>query len=152
MTLRLAEERDLEEVVRMARMFHKSSPYASMAFSEERLIDFFQIYLADKTKMIVILSEQDGKPRGMIVGMADSPHFSDEKAATELAWWMDEEYRRGRDSIDLMKAYEEWARRIGATVTQMALLSSSPDVSKLYEKSGYSLTERTYVKWQHSQL
>lgn len=150
--LRLADQNDLSDVLRMARRFHEESPYSGMSFSEDRLKDFFSIYLSDPTKVIVILSEQDGRPRGMICGMADSPHFSDEKAATELAWWMDPEYRKSKDSVLLMRAYEDWGRRIGASVTQMALLSSSPDVSKLYEKSGYSLTERTYVKWQHSQL
>lgn len=130
----------------MAKRFHEVSPYASVPFSEERILDHFFLGLEDPTKIITIFSEQNGQIHGMICGLCDRPPFSEVKVATELAWWMDEDYRRTRDSLDLFEAYEEWARRIGAGLVQMALLSSSPDLTKIYERSGYRMTERTFLK------
>lgn len=146
MTLRLATVDDVPEFLRMARLFHHTSPYSGIPFSEDRILQYFEIALQNPLSVICILSEQDGDVRGMICGVCDAPPFSDLKVATELAWWMDEEYRHSRDSLDLFKAYEEWARRAGASLCQMALLSSSPDLTKLYERSGYQLTERTFLK------
>jgi len=144
--LRLAERRDFAEVSRMAREFHSQSPYSCLEFDEGKIWENFKFYLKNKNQMIIILSEQDEKPRGMIIGTVSCPPFSNDIIATELAWWMDEEYRKTRDSLLLFDAYQDWTRRVGAKMCHMALLSSSPDLSKKYERSGYTLSEKTYVK------
>lgn len=146
MTLRLASIDDTETFLRMARAFHESSPYSGIEFSQDRILSLYLSGLENPQEIITILSEQDGQVRGMICGLCNSPPFSDEKVATELAWWMDEEYRGSKDSLLLFKAYEDWAVRVGCSLVQMALLSNSPDLTKIYERSGYTMTERTFLK------
>lgn len=144
--LRLAERRDFEDVNRMLREFHQKSPYSSLVYDEEKVWQNFKFYLKNKNQMIIILSEQDDRPRGLIVGSISSPAFSSDLVATELAWWMDEDYRKSRDSMLLFDAYQDWTKRVGARMCHMALLSNSPDLSKKYERNGYELSEKTYVK------
>lgn len=144
--LRLATKDDLSEVLRMTEEFHKASPYSDIPYSKKKVIEYFEIFLRDPTKVMVILSIQNEKPRGMIVGLCDSPPFSEVLVTTELAWWMDLEYRNSRDSIHLMRAYEDWGNRVGAGISQMSLLSTSPDLRDFYERSGYQMTEHSYIK------
>lgn len=144
--LRLAEERDYPDVLRMLRSFHESSTYSGISFSEGKIQEFWKYYLENNREIIVILSEQGGRPRGLIVGMISRPPFSDEAVASELAWWMDPEFRRSKDSLLLFDAYQDWAFRVGASMCHMALLASSPDLSKRYEKNGYQKVETTFMR------
>lgn len=147
MTLRLATPEDLEDVLRMAREFHGVSPYSSLEFSSARSYELFKAYLdGDKTRLIIILSEQDKKPRGMVIGMASEPLFSDDLMATEIAWWMDPEYRRSRDSLLLIDAYQDWTRRIGCSITQVAMLDSVTDLSGFYKKRGFERAEQSFIR------
>ena len=145
--LRLANEGDFKNVLRLAEKFHKESPFSSLTFEESKLREMFSVYLQDKSKIIIILSEQDEKVVGMIVGVSSEIPFSIDICALELAWYMEEEFRRSRDSLDLLKAYEEWAKRIGATVCQMSMLSNSPPLEKLYERMSFNYSEKTFTKF-----
>lgn len=146
MTLKLATAEDYPHIIRMARAFHQASPYADLEFSEEKCEQMFRLYLTgDKRELVIILAVGES-PFGMIVGFANSIPFSNEKIAAELAWWVDEERRGTKDSLLLFKAYEDWAVRIGAKVSQMAMLDDVTNLSKFYIKQGYAPAERSYVK------
>lgn len=147
MTLRLARPEDEERLVEMASAFQAMSPYRSLEFSPAACSRLFKAYLeGDKTELIVIISEQDGEARGMVIGMCSSPLFSDDKMATEIAWWMDEDYRKTRDSLLLIEAYQEWARRVDAKVIQCAMLPDVTDLSRFYEKQGMTRAEVSYIR------
>lgn len=156
MTLKLATAEDYPHIIRMARAFHQASPYADLEFSEEKCEQMFRLYLTgDKRELIIILAVSESPSTsgslahsafGMIVGFANSIPFSNEKIAAELAWWVDEERRGTKDSLLLFKAYEDWAVRIGAKVSQMAMLDDVTNLSKFYIKQGYAPAERSYVK------
>lgn len=147
MTLRLAVPADLPKIIEMARKFQEISPYNSLSFSEELCNNLFEQYLmGDKTSLIIIVSEQDGSPRGMIIGLAAPGLFSEDKMATEIAWWMDLEYRGSRDSLLMIDAYQEWAKRVGSRIVQVAMLDEVTDLSKFYLKRGFKQAERSFIK------
>lgn len=147
MTLKLAEASDYSEVIRMAKAFHEASPYADLEFSEERCRGLFDHYLrGDRRELVIILATDKDRIFGMIIGFSNHTPFSDEKVAAELAWWVDEDKRKSKDSLLLFKAYEDWALRIGAKINQMAMLDDVTDLSGFYLKQGYSPAERSYIK------
>lgn len=147
MTLRLATKEDYGDILRMAKNFHRESPYSSLEFSEDASKELFEQYLAgDKTRLIIIVSEMDSKPRGMVIGLSSSPLFSRDKMSTEIAWWMDHEYRKTRDSLLLISAYEDWSKRVGSKITQVAMLDDVTDLSSFYRKHGFKQAERSFIK------
>ncbi len=147
MTLKLATKEDREDVIRLLSDFHSISPYKSVDFSHEKVGNIFDAYLSsDKTDIIVILSVQDSKNVGLIVGVSEAAPFSDEKMAMELAWYVDPEYRGSRDSLELMMAYQDWSKRVGAKITQMALLDDVTDLRKFYTRQGYRPAEHSFIK------
>lgn len=146
MTLALAKADDFPEILRMAKRFHDVSPYKGLPFSEDSCKAVFDLYLrGDKTEIIIILAKAE-LPYGMLIGVANQLPFSEAKVAMEMAWWVDEEYRGTKDSLLLKKAYEDWSRRIGAQLTQMAMLDEVTNLDKLYRKQGYVPAERSYIK------
>lgn len=143
MTLRLANENDFPEILRMARAFHEVSPYRDLEFSEDSCRNVFDLYLrGDKTDIVIILSDNSG----MLIACANQLPFSNDKVAMELAWWVDEDKRGSKDSLLMKKAYEAWARKIGAKLTQMAMLDEVTNLDKFYRKQGYVPAERSYIK------
>ena len=150
MTLRLAEEKDYQDVLRMARAFHEASPYNGLKFNEDQCRDFFGQYLkGDRRRLIIILAGEATDPSrvfGMIIGHSDSPPFSLDRVASEVAWWVDEDKRGSRESLLLFKAYQDWALRVGSKITQMAMLDDVTNLEKFYTKQGFRPAERSYIK------
>lgn len=129
----------------MARSFHEASPYSDLTFNEDACRKFFDSYLrSDRRSLIIILAGET--PYGMIIGHSDSPPFSHDRVASEVAWWVDEDKRGSRDSLLLFKAYQDWALRIGAKITQMAMLDDVTNLNNFYLKQGYVPAERSYIK------
>lgn len=144
--IRFAERHDLEDCLRMARNFHEKSPYSHLDFDESKCRELFQKYLeGDRTEILILLAESS-KVFGMIIGLRGELPFSSVPVSTELAWWVDPEYRKSRDSLMLFKAYEEWSRRVGAKITQVAMLDDVTDLSGFYTKQGYTAAEKSYVR------
>jgi len=119
--LKLPSDEDFVHILRMGKEFHSKSPYTDMEFDEHRLRSLFDHYLnISREQVMFIIAVDDGKPFGMIIGVADQLAFTKDKVSQEIAWWVDEDYRGSKMSIMLMKAYEDWARRIGCSHVQMS--------------------------------
>lgn len=146
MSLRLATKEDYPHIIRMARRFHEASPYSDLEFSEEQSRTVFEKYLgSNKTEIVIILAGEE-IPYGMIIGYSNALPFSLDRVATELAWWVDEDKRGSKDSLMLFKAYQDWARRVGSKITQMAMLDDVTNLEKFYLKQGFVPAERSYIK------
>lgn len=145
MTLRLANESDRHDCLRMARLFHSKSPYSNQEFSVEKCNEIFDRYLAGGGKDLIFILAEDVNPYGMIIGIRSELPFSKSVVCTELAWWVDED-KRGRESLLLFKAYEEWSRRVGGDLNAVAMLEGVTDLGDFYTRQGYSPAEKTYIK------
>lgn len=69
-------------------------------------------------------------------------------AAQELFWWVDPEYRRGTNGLDLYRAIEGWAKDHGANIMFMIAIENDciDKVTRLYNRYGYEKTEHTFMK------
>jgi hypothetical protein len=143
--IRWAERDDRRACLRMAESFHKESPYSSLSFDRTKCSLLFDKYLeGDRTEIAFLLSGED--PYGMIIGLRGTLPFSSDVVCTELAWWVDHDKRKSRSSLMLFKAYEEWTRRVGSVMTQVAMLPDVTDLSSFYGKQGYAPAETSFVK------
>ncbi len=120
----------------------------TLGFDHDKVLSIYKRYLeSDKADLIVILAEEDSRVFGFIVGLCEAPLFTNDKVCMELAWWVDEDKRNSRDSIQLMKAYEHWAVNIAkAKMVQMAMLNEVTDLDRFYRRLGYRPGETSYIK------
>lgn len=96
--------------------------------------------LTDKTKQIVLIYDDVG----FLAGLATPSLFGDIRQATEMAWWVEPSERGKEAGGELLKAFEFWAKKVGCKLVTM--ISLNDKVGKYYEKNGYKLYERAYVK------
>lgn len=70
------------------------------------------------------------------------------KTGTEIAWWVDPEYRAGRHGILLLRHIEGLAKEAGIKYWNMAYMESSmpEEIKSMYERLGYERTEVIYTR------
>ena len=142
---------DFETVFDMSLSFLKESPYRDIPSSHSKIVSFIRLFLEDigSERVCILAFSKENIPIGIIAGQLSSVPFSDLQVASETMWWVSPDYRgRSRAAVELLGAFEHWARRVGSSFIQMqslALLNGSK-VGSLLERLGYQETEIAYLK------
>jgi hypothetical protein len=93
------------------------------------------------------VSEDEGKIVGVFLATVAEVTFSEEKVASELAFWLLPGYRKSRRVLDLVNAFEYWAKHIAKV--NYVLLSQTPlqdATERSYKRLGYTSIEINYLK------
>ena len=146
-SLKLAGREDTAALVNMGLRFFSFSEYSKLRSPEiQKVMETVDWYLSQpKDTAVVILLQHEGATVGMLAGMKAPMPFWSGFVAAEQVWWVDEEHR-GRHSITMLKAFEEWARLTDCFGIVMASLESNNKVSSIYTKMGFKLSENAYYK------
>jgi len=144
MEVRPATPDDAHEFTVLVKKFVREANYPfkvdmKLTYDNALLIlenpDFFLHVVEDEEELV-----------GFLVGALNKTLFSTEVIATELGWYLKPEYRDGRTALKLLKNYEEWAKEQGADFVTMVDIDTVQDLSALYQRRGYELTEKSYVR------
>lgn len=140
MSIRLAVEADIPQMVDMGVKFNEQSSYSKhLKISREKVAELGKQLIA---KDGLLVSERNGQIVGMI-GFVVYPHFmSGEIIAGEVFWWVEPGFRG--EGLRLMKEAESRARAAGAKDMQM--IAPTDQVAKVYQRLGYEFVESTHQK------
>lgn len=136
--LKIATLDDFELVKKMASNFLEVSGYKDM--SDEDTVDNVIYDLITRQEGVILLHGE----AGMLAGTVAKFPFGRGYIATEVAWWVEPDARKTGVGKELLEAFEHWASLVGAKHVHMVSLDES--VGKYYEKQGYKLYERAYLK------
>lgn len=139
--MRIATLDDFNEIKEMSLKFLSKTGYTE--YSDEATISqlIYNILTGEQNEMIILL-----KPGvGMIAGMSTPFVFGPHLLASEIAWWINEDKRGEGDGAELIEAFEYWAKE-KAGCKMITLTSLDDELGKFYEKKGYKLYERAYMK------
>lgn len=147
MKTRIAEPPDKLSVIELARKFHQCTAYTAIPFDAETASDLFDSALGQN---LVFVAEHGGEVVGFVLGLA-FPSVLNKKVlmGSELAWWVEPEYRGTSAGIKLLNHIEQSAQTLGVKAWSMICLESlSPDmVEAIYLRMGYRKSERSYTKF-----
>lgn len=138
MDIREATINDSVQILEMLLNFAASSPYTN-------LVDTYRIgqmagsFILDADKLALICPGQ-----GILLAMFMPFAWGKVRTATEMAWWVEPEYRGNGVGQALIEAFQEWAADKECKAITLTSLDSSVD--KLYGRLGYKLCEQTYIK------
>lgn len=136
--LKLAEMEDLETVLNLSEQFLKTTYYKDL-YNPEKVRYVLETLIESPAGVVIMMDDY-----GMLAGAASPFMFGLFDVASELGWWINPDKRKSGAGSVLLNAFEEWARRMNCKMITM--ISLDDEVSKYYEKMGYSLHERTYIK------
>lgn len=146
--LRLGTLSDLGDIMKLVNSFYKQSIYKSFTYDETRVKDtLVEILSSSQDRKIVILGIQDNQPIGLVIGLVAPAPFSDQLVGLEQAWFVEQEHRNSRIGLELLSAFEEWCRLVGCDLIQLSSLGASQSIADtIYERKGYTLVEKAYLK------
>ena len=82
--------------------------------------------------------------KGFLAGILNRFILGNKTMAVELGWYVDPDVRGKKIGKDLLREFEKWAKFKNADLITMVSIDN--DVGNFYEKNGYKLYERTYMK------
>jgi GNAT superfamily N-acetyltransferase len=137
--LKIAQKTDFPVLFEMGMKFAKTTEYKDY-ITEDYVANTINQILDQEMGTIALMHGEDGMLLGTVLPFQFGPYFT----ASEVAWWVNEDKRKSSIGTELLEAFEEWARRVGADFVHMVSLDDA--VGKYYEKKGYKLLERAYIK------
>lgn len=136
--LRVANISDLGLVLKMAKKFIDTTDFKDKV--REKVLDELVIDTLRNPGAVVLIHSD----KGMIAGQVVPFQFTAEPTAVELCWWVEPEHRNSKIGLELLQAFEYWAKKKKCkTITMVSL---TEDLDKFYKKQGYTLIEHVYMK------
>jgi GNAT superfamily N-acetyltransferase len=144
-TIRRATLEDLPAIVAMAARFRGTTAYAGLVDENLEqleqlarfLIEFGVVFVAEKFGRVLV---------GMLGATLVTHPIGGERIASEVAWWVEPEYRGGTAGVRLLEAAETWATTQGARRFQMIAPTANARVGELYRRRGYCEVETTWQR------
>jgi len=147
-TLRFASIEDIPQLQSLAMSLVKDSPIEKIGVSPTKAVEQLTKFILNTGQdFLCLVSYDEDKVVGVLAAYAFEPVFSEERVACEVLWYLLPEYRKGRRGLEMMQAYEYWAKMVGCKVAQYGWLVNSPEGMKsLYERTGAVKSEEVYYK------
>lgn len=138
MDVRSAVEGDHHRVISLLRESHQAAGFA-WPFQAAYADRLFWEHMAGG--LVLVLGE---RAQGVLMAKAFEHPAGAGRWANETVWYI-APGARGRSALQMLDAYEQWAREQGCTVIGMASLATN-DVSALYARRGYAPAETHFIK------
>ena len=137
-TVRHANPEDRLAVIRLMKDAHAAAGF-TFPFSAPHADALFRQHLS--CGLVLVCGEQ---AQGVLMAMTFDHPFGAGKWAKETLFYIAPS-ARGRSALQMLDAYEAWAREQGCATIGMASLATN-DVSKIYERRGYAPAETHFLK------
>lgn len=138
--IRPATAADLPQLIALGERFIRDTGYSARLRANPVQMAKTVGWLLDGEDRVILVAEHAGTLVGMI-GLGSFPDpFSGDLVASELFWYSESPGA----GVRLLKRAEAWARCIGAVRLQM--VAPTDGVASMYERLGYELTERAYMR------
>lgn len=147
--LKVGGLKDFDAIKRLCIDFYKASIYSEYGYDEDKIDSIISEFIHDPANRIIILGLSEDKPVSILAASVQPIIFSKARIATEVLWWVDEGHRQSGVGLKLIEAFEYWAKNIAkADYSQLCTLNGeyADRVGKYYERLGYKLSEKAYLK------
>ena len=141
-----ASQSDIPKIIELARKFHAVSGYENIEFDEETVEN---ILITSIDQGLCPIGVVDGKIVGFLAGLAYPAILNaNVMVGTEIAWWVEPEFRGKKIAIQLLLRAEENARAKGLYCWSMMCLEklNADGLENIYERLGYEKAEPTYLR------
>lgn len=141
--IREAELQDVPRIVELGSRSMKDGPYAGKSEDNSDQSERLAKHIIE-TAGKVLLWEENNKVTGLLAFIVFDHHFSAEKTAQEIMWYVEPESRPGGAGMQLFWKAHEVAREMGAK--NMQFTAPTELVGAIYKRYGYQQLEVCYQK------
>lgn len=148
LTLRKATLQDLPRVLELGFMGWDELEVTTLSRDEESVKWMLVGMVQDEDKALFV-ADIEGEIVGMVMGyLGGSLYDQEELRGICINWFLLKEHRKGRASLQLVRAFEQWAEGMGASLIMYGALGNgrAARMGKLYTRLGYIPLETLYVR------
>ncbi len=130
---------DVAQCIAFGKEMHDESYFKDMDFSEEKLQQLWHLITLKPDAFCAFVAEKEERIIGLFIGVCQEHWFGNDKVSCDLALFVTKEERGGTAAVRLIKAYEQWARDVGAAEIHIGTSTNvnSERITKLFEKMGF---------------
>lgn len=140
----IADTKYIPEIVDMLSKFFATTAFKDLPFDIDKVTKLAKHFIDDPYSLVLI-DVQNKKVQGLLVATSSEYLMNNCRYATELVWWVEEDYRGKGDAKLWLETYEYWANEMGCKQVCLQNLNNE-GLDKLYIKQGYRCLEHSYVK------
>jgi hypothetical protein len=110
---------------------------------------YYRTMIENKMGQVFLLcDEETGSVHGGLACIKGPVPHSGQMVAVELFWYVAPEYRGSLGALELLVAFENWAKENQCSSCALIhMMDSQPErLEKLYLRMGYKLLEKHYIK------
>lgn len=128
METRQATEKDVPEILRMARVMHSKSNYRDLPFDDKVTTETVRQLVRSRSG-VVWLAESKEHTMGMIAGQVMRAFFSQEVVASDKVLFVYPQYRGVKFHVadQLLRDFCMWAAELGARRITLSNSAGAPD-------------------------
>lgn len=145
--IRDGEVTDFDALIRMGRKFHAAADAGDIPPFDELSFRRTVSWLIESPDGILLVIDQGGV-QGMVGGMVYPAWFNHAcQLGQEIFWWAESQVR-GKEAMELRRAFESRTRALGAASVIMVSLAGMRDegMARLYRMEGYRPMEHTFIR------
>tara|TARA_E500000081_G_scaffold89648_1_gene90722 strand:+ start:12497 stop:12952 length:456 start_codon:yes stop_codon:yes gene_type:complete len=141
MKIRKMIEEDVPTIIGYGSKMHQESYFKNFNFDEKKLYQLWVLIDTNPNYCALVAEKSDGELVGFFVGCITEHWFGNDKVSSDLALYVDPEFRGTSAAIRLMKGYQTWAEMAGAAEIH---IGTSTDINtnqnlSLFQKMGYEI-------------
>jgi len=139
---------DVDYVIDLGIEMHEESRYSRFKLDIYKCKILFYEIVDNPELYFGWVAEHDGKIQGFMAGYISEFYFGNEKIAQDLSLFVRKDRRGCMAAVNLIKKYEDWARKNGADEIQLGVSTGINEdrTSKLYEKFGFKASGTIFKK------
>ena len=145
--IRNAEVTDFAALIGMGRKFHAAADAGDIPPFDELSFRRTVSWMIESPTGAVLVIDQGGV-QGMVGGMVYPAWFNHAfQLGQEIFWWAEPQVR-GKEAMELRRAFESRMRELGAVSMIMLSLAGMRDeaMARLYRREGYRPMEHTFIR------
>lgn len=147
MPIRTADQTDLDVISELGSRSLQDGPYAGIIEDKPEAARKCATWVMQIGK--ILLAEEEGKIVGLLGFIVTDHHFSGQRYASELMWYVLPEHRKLKagftgHGMELLKEAERMAKEAGAK--DFVFTAPNDGVAQLYKRMGYSQLEVAFRK------
>jgi L-amino acid N-acyltransferase YncA len=141
--IRQAIESDIPALVEMGQLLHDESSYKHVSYSPERVAATCLLMMKNG---FLVVAEKDGEVVGGMMGDVQVAWYTTERMGFDLSLYIKPEHRSGMMAMRMIKRFENWCIKMGATQIRPGIGTGNPSVTRLYKALGYKYVGELLLK------
>lgn len=139
MMYRVGTESDILPIYYLGKKMHSESEFHSLHWNEEKVLKWLDTNIKSPNRFVYCAYDNDALA-GVFVGSISEFYFGNDRLASDLLWYVGEDYRGTRVGVRLLKEFYKWATEQNVNRIQVGISSglAMARTGALLERMGFT--------------